>query len=208
MPWPIEQVGPAFLLRIVRVLDLQPPDAGVIGIRETLRNDTFEVVRAHQLKEFAAPAGDGKRLGKDRRTLRQNVLQPPPALAERQRLQIGPVEPEDVEGDVTGAPRHPEQLVELWSAGLIGRDHLAVDYGFVDIEQPANLVGERVETTKHVSVARDDTTAALLDVTEAPKPIVFELKEPFGVIERLLSPGRDDRLYAGKCHPVNMGATG
>ena len=49
MPWPIEQVGPAFLLRIVRVLDLQPPDAGVIGIRETLRNDTFEVVRSHQV---------------------------------------------------------------------------------------------------------------------------------------------------------------
>ena len=47
-----EQLGPAFLLRIVRVFDLQPPDACVVGIRETLRYDTFEVVRAHQLEEF------------------------------------------------------------------------------------------------------------------------------------------------------------
>jgi len=31
--------------------------------------------------------------------------------------------------------------------GLVGGDHLAVDYRFVDIEQPANLLGERVETT-------------------------------------------------------------
>ena len=47
-----EQLGQAFLLRIVRVFDLQPPDACVVGIRETLRYDTFEVVRAHQLEEF------------------------------------------------------------------------------------------------------------------------------------------------------------
>ena len=37
-------------------------------------------------------------------------------------------------------------------------------------------------------------------LSEAPEAIVFELKEPFRVIERLLSPSRDDRLYAGKCH--------
>src|SRR6516225_12310045 len=55
---PVEQLGPAFLLRIARVLDLQPPDACVVGIRETLRNDTFEVVRAHQLEELAPPARD------------------------------------------------------------------------------------------------------------------------------------------------------
>jgi len=37
-------------------------------------------------------------------------------------------------------------------------------------------------------------------MAEAPEAIMFELKEPFGVIERLLSPGWDDRLYAGKAH--------
>src|SRR6516225_10966118 len=58
-----------FLLRIARVLDLQPPDACVVGIRETLRYDTFEVVRAHQLEQFAPPACDGQRLENDRQTL-------------------------------------------------------------------------------------------------------------------------------------------
>ena len=41
-------------------------------------------------------------------------------------------------------------------------------------------------------------------LSEAPEAIVFELKEPFRVIERLLSPSRDDRVYAGKCHPADM----
>ena len=53
---------------------------------------------------------------------------------------------------------------ELPRPGLVGRDYLAVDYRLVDIEQPANLVGEHAETTKHVPVARNDTTAALLDI--------------------------------------------
>src|SRR6516165_1174764 len=92
-------------LRVVGVLDLQPPDAC-----------TFEVVRAHQLEEFAPPAGDGERLGYDWRPLRQNALQPPATLAEPQRSQVGAVEPEDIESHVIGAPRHAEQLVELRSA--------------------------------------------------------------------------------------------
>ena len=66
------------------------------------------------------------------------------------------------------------------------------------------MVGERVETTKHVAVARNEAAAARLKVAEAAKTIIFELKEPFGVVERLLSPRRDDRLYAGKCHPADM----
>ena len=48
------------------------------------------------------------------------------------------------------------------------------------------------------------SSAALLKIAEAPKPVVFELKEPVGVVERLLSPGRDDRLCAGKCHRASI----
>jgi hypothetical protein len=50
----------------------------------------------------------------------------------------------------------------------------------------------------------DDVATALLKIAETPEAVVFELKEPFRVVERLLSPGRDDRLYAGKCHPADM----
>ena len=76
--------------------------------------------------------------------------------------------------------------------------------GFVDFEQPDNLVAEHLETAKDVTVARNDTAAALLDIAQAPEPIVFEVEEPVGVVERLLSPRRDDRLYAGKCHSADM----
>ena len=80
-------------LRVVGVFDLQPPDACVVGIRETLRYDTFEVVRAHQLEEFAPPAGDGERLGNDRRPLRNNALEVLSTLGKRQSAQVGAVEP-------------------------------------------------------------------------------------------------------------------
>ena len=90
---PVEQLGPAFLLRTVRVLDLQPPDACVVGI-ETLRHDTFEIVGTHQLEEFAPPALDGERLGNDRRPLRNNAPGALSTLGERQSAQVGAVEPE------------------------------------------------------------------------------------------------------------------
>jgi hypothetical protein len=83
----------------------------------------------------------------------------------------------------------------LWSAGLVDRDHL---------ERGRHLVAERLEAAQDVAVARDEAATALLDVAQRSKPIVFELKEPFGVVERHLPPDRDDRLYAGKCHLADM----
>jgi len=53
-----------------------------------------------------------------------------------------------IESYVTGAPRHAEQLVELWSAGLVDCDHLAVDYGFVDVEHGRQLLAERLEAAQ------------------------------------------------------------
>ena len=67
-----------------------------------------------------------------------------------------------------------------------------------------NLVGERVETAHDIAIARDQAAAALLDVAQRAKRVVFEVEEPVRVIERLLSPGRDNRLYAGKGHPADM----
>src|SRR6516164_2898840 len=170
----------------------------------TLCHDPLKVVRAHQLEELAPPALDRERLRNNWRSLWNNALQALATLGERPSAQVSAVQPEEIESHVTGAPRHAEQLVELRSVTLVDRDYLAVDYRLVDIEQPTNLVGERVETTKHVAVARNEAAAARLKVAEAAETIIFELKEPFGVVERLLSPRRDDRLYAGKCHPADM----
>jgi hypothetical protein len=72
--WRIEQVVSPFLLRIVGVLDLQPPDARVIGIGKALCDDSFEVVGAHQLEQLSATAVDGNRLGDPRRARRQDHL--------------------------------------------------------------------------------------------------------------------------------------
>ena len=74
----------------------------------------------------------------------------------------------------------------------------------LDIEDGSDLLAERLETAQDVAVARDDAATALLKIALAPKAIVFELEEPFGVIVRLLSPGWDDRLYAGKGHLADM----
>jgi len=85
-----------------------------------------------------------------------------------------------VEGHIAGRLFAPEKINEDRAAGLVDHDHLAVDYRLVDIEQPANLVGERLEPAQDVAVARNEAATASLDIAEAPEAIVFELKEPFG----------------------------
>ena len=74
----------------------------------------------------------------------------------------------------------------------------------LDIEDGSDLLAERLETAQDVAVARDEVAAALLDVAKAPEPVIFELEDPFGVIERLLSPGWDDRLCVRKGHLADM----
>jgi hypothetical protein len=49
----VEQVGSSFLLRVVGVLDLEPPDTGLVGVGKALRDNAFEVMGAHQMKEFS-----------------------------------------------------------------------------------------------------------------------------------------------------------
>jgi hypothetical protein len=46
----------AFCLRILPVLDLEPPHTRLVGIGEALGNDAFEVIRAHQVEQLASPA--------------------------------------------------------------------------------------------------------------------------------------------------------
>jgi len=56
------------------------------------------------------------------------------------------------------------------------------------------LIAERLEAAQDIAVARDEAATALLDVAQRTKPVVFELKEPFRVVERLLSLSWDDRF--------------
>jgi len=107
-------------------------------------------------------------------------------------------------GHIGGRRRAPQQIVELGSAGRIGRDHLAVENCLVEIEQGRQLVAELVKAAHQIAVARDETAAPLLDIAHGPKAVVFAVEEPIGVVERLLSPGRDNRLDAGKHHPADM----
>ena len=103
LPRPVEQVAPPLFLRIAPVLDLQPPDACVVGIRETFRHDAFEIVDTHQFEEFAPPALDGERLGNDQRPLRNNALERSVSGKARRSVPA----PEDIESDVAGGVRVP-----------------------------------------------------------------------------------------------------
>ena len=73
------------------------------------------------------------------------TLQALPTLAERQRAQVRTIKPEQVEGHIGGQPSAPEKIVELGSAGRIGRDHLAVENCLVEVEHGRQLVAEPVK---------------------------------------------------------------
>jgi len=49
-------------------------------------------------------------------------------------------------------PRASHEVVEKWPAGLVGRDHLSVHNGIVDVELGRNLLAERVEAAQGVAV--------------------------------------------------------
>ena len=85
---------------------------------------------------------------------RQDRLQPLPALAERQRSQVGTIDPEQVEGHIGRRLRAPPQeIIELRPSGLVDGDHLAVDYRLVDFEHACHLLTERLEAAQHVAVS-------------------------------------------------------
>jgi hypothetical protein len=72
---------------------------------------------------------------------RNNTLEALSTLGERQSAQVGAVEPEDTPRNWRSAAA--EQLVELRSASPVDRDHLAVNYGLVDIEDGSHLCSRR-----------------------------------------------------------------
>src|SRR5215471_4519461 len=80
------------------------------------------------------------------------AAQQPAPLAERQRPKVGAIEPGNVERHVGGRARVSEKVVELWSAGFVGRDHLAVENGIVDVKCGRHLLGEPVEPPQRVAV--------------------------------------------------------
>ena len=62
-------------------------------------------------------------------------------LAERQRTQVGVVEPQKVESHIGGAPRVPEKVVELRPAGFVARDNLAIKNNLVGVKPAATWSG-------------------------------------------------------------------
>jgi len=56
------------------------------------------------------------------------------------------------------------------------------------------------QSAHRMAVARDKTAAPLLDIAHGPKAVVLDVEQPAGAVERLLSPGRDDRLYPRQRH--------
>jgi hypothetical protein len=115
-----------------------------------------------------------------------------------------PFEPENVEGHIGWRAGATEEVVELRSAGLVGSDHLAVDYGVIDLERERDLIAECIEAVKGIAVARDEAATGLLEIAERAEAVVLEIEPPVGVVERLFSPGRDNRLYPRQCHPADI----
>jgi hypothetical protein len=101
-------------------------------------------------------------------------------LAERQRPKVGAIEPENVERHVGGGARAPKEVVELWSAGFVGRDYLSIENSVINVEQGGKLVAKPAEAVHRVAVARYETAAAMLKIGNSPEAIVFAVKEPPG----------------------------
>jgi hypothetical protein len=113
---------------------------------------------------------------------------------------------DEYEHSFPGAGVGLEDLSGISRQDRAGRRRQRVDDG-VSQTAPLSRSGCRMLLCPHLALGAahcDRSATALLDVAQRTKSIVFEVEEPFRVVERLLSPGRDDRLYAGKGHPADM----
>ena len=63
-----------------------------------------------------------------------------------------------------------------------------------------DLLAQRIEPGEDIPSSRDKAAAPVLDIAHRAKPIVFRIEQPVEMVERVLAPGRGDRLYPRKCH--------
>ena len=96
--------------------------------------------------------------------------------------------------------RASHEVVEAWTPGLVGRYHLSVHDGVVDVELGRQLSAEFAKPAQGIVIARDEAAVALLEIAQGTKAVVSDLEELDGIVERLLSRTRDNRLYTRQCH--------
>jgi hypothetical protein len=115
-------------------------------------------------------------------------------------LILSHIEPQEIKGNVGGVPRAPEELVELRSTGLVGRNQFPVEDSVLNFEIGGQLIAVSAETIKDIAASRYEMTAARLDVAEGSEPVVLELEEPFGIIEWFF-PGNGNDGSSNKSAP-------
>ncbi len=89
-----------------------------------------------------------------------------------------------------------EQVVELRSATLVETDNLAIEHSRASTRR-SHCLAKRIERVERVTVAGDELGSPVLNDGERTEPVVLQLEDPLGVIERQRSTRQRHGL---ECH--------
>src|SRR4051812_34666716 len=96
-----------------------------------------------------------------------------------------------------------QQLVELRAPLSVDADHLAIEDGRAHPKRAAQLGCEPGELPKAVAVARDQLGASWAQMGERPEPVVLQLEQPLGMVERLAHAAERERSKARHARSLN-----
>ena len=105
------------------------------------------------------------------------------AFDQRQHPQITAPKPQQIEGNEVLRGTPSEQFIELRLSFSIEMNDLAIDNGFAG-QRIRDTGRQCVEGFVDVPLPGDQFATFWCHVGERPKAIVFQLKEPIGMIER------------------------
>src|SRR5947207_737897 len=92
--------------------------------------------------------------------------------------------PQDIEGDKQRGAAPVKEVVELRPHAAIKAHDLTVEHGILDRHPAPHVFAEVRKRLERISIAGHEYALARFNAGERAKPIVFELEQPFGMIER------------------------
>jgi hypothetical protein len=103
----------------------------------------------------------------------------------RQASQVFTVQPQQIECTKIWFAAAVEQFIKLRFAILAETHNLSVNYCVLDLNGRCDFRAQLREELVRVTVARYEIAFAILYICERAKAIVFDLKDPIGMVKRL-----------------------
>src|SRR6185436_3884364 len=194
-PPAMKKVRPPFLLRILRVLDLQPLRSRGVTIRAAFSHDAFEIHPHDRIDQQGIVAMLHVAHTRPAHQLLERSLSPP----KRTRTKVTSIEPQHVEGNVARRLAIHHQCIELRTA-FAQDDNLSIEDCILHPELLRDGVCEIIEAAHPFLRLREEVATSRVDIQRSAKAIqlhlIYPRTSPMHITNELWQNGIDLRQHA------------